>query len=552
MLKNSLKIIEDFLNENEIVMDVERHLRAHLVKSRSYYDLPDDVVVKIIADAYDQNGALVKKISDHLIQKRKFYFGRIQKNQLKRFIDYRFDYDLKLLTKLVHQDARFNLDLSKEIVKLVSDNSVSNDPSEYLENLKNAVLEGKEKRVSDYLLFLYSRLVGFNEKRTVSLCEIFERNDRELKKELECSDYLELKKFCDCKKQMGNKKAFSRFNEKYLGLLGKKDGNHSKSSLFYLLIDQKLFDKFESEDSFFSYLINLVKKSYSKLQNHKTLAIKINNVISNGLNLKWRLYAYLTIYAEKFKQIEEKRLYYNPSEICADVLEHKFKINLSENEKRILTNFYKKSFSVDYLKSCEKFSDKKVVRTINYFKKVNQGFSFIDCFVLKTKVKQKNSSELDFIKNENELLLIFNKHEVDDRKIPCPVCAGLKVSGNSYSEIGVKSWECKNSTCPERSKTNRGKRYSARTVLMQNAAFDFSKENQISKDLVKLWRKDVVLDWDVKSLYSMLVKFFTFKGNKVTLLNAENAKLFEQIASKEGRTVSRLPIENFLDFSSEI
>ena len=158
---------------------------------------------------------------------------------------------------------------------------------------------------------------------------------------------------------------------------------------------------------------------------------------------------------------------------------------------------------------------------------------------------------MDFIKNENELLLVFNKHEIDDRKIPCPVCAGLKVSGNSYSEIGIKSWECKNQTCPERSKTNRGKRYSARTVLMQNAAFDFSKENQISKELVKLWRKDVALYWDMKSLYSMLVKFFTFAGNKVTILNAENTKLFEEVVSKEGRIVSRLSIESFLDFSKE-
>ena len=374
MLKSSLKIVEDFLHENDILVNVERYLRTHLVKSKSYHELPEDIVVKIIANAYDQNKALVKSISDYLIQKHELYFGRIQKEQLKRFIDYRFDYDLKLLTRLVHKNDRFNLDLSKEILKLVNNSSVRNDPSKYLENLKNAILEGKEKRVADYLLFLYSRLVSFNEKRKVSLYEIFERNERELKKEFEVLEYLELKKFCSCKKQIDNKKAFSKFNEKYTQLLGEKESDRVKSSLVYLLIDQKLFDRFEGEDCFFSYLINLIKKTYSKLQNHKTLAIKINNVISNGLNLKWRLYAYLTIYAEKFKQIEEKRSYYNPSEICADILEHKFKINLNENEKRILTNFYKKKLSVDYLRSCEKFSNKKVARTINYLKKSIRGF----------------------------------------------------------------------------------------------------------------------------------------------------------------------------------
>ena len=50
----------------------------------------------------------------------------------------------------------------------------------------------------------------------------------------------------------------------------------------------------------------------------------------------------------------------------------------------------------------------------------------------------------------------------------CPICGSLRVSGNTQSEIGIQSWECKNPKCFERSASDRGKRFSLKTNIVQN------------------------------------------------------------------------------------
>ena len=550
--KNSLEIIKEFLTREEISLDITYYLKKYLVDEEKTFELPEDIIIKIIADAYDLNKDIVKKITDFLVKDYKFYFGRIQKEQLKKYVDYGFNEDLKILINLVYQDIPSNLDLSNEINKLISNNNFKIDYSEFINNLKNAIVEKKEDRIADYLLFLYSRLININERRFLSLNNIFQFNKNQLKKELSKEDYEELQNFCNKEDKIKNREAVSKFNENYIQILEKNGNNNGKSGLIFLNIDQELFNKFNDEKSFFSYILNTLEHAYSKLQNHKTLAIRVRNIISNGINIKWRLYAYLTIFAEKFKKIEENRAYYKPTEICVDILEHKYSLKLNESEIKILNNYYSKNLSSDYLSSCSKFSNPEIINTIGIFKKINHGFSFIDCFVLKTKSPMNNSEELNFLKNENEILLIFTKHEIDDRKIPCPICAGLNISGNSYPEVGIKSWECKNPLCSERSKTNRGKRYSERTILMQDATFDFSQENQISKELIKIWRKDVVLDWNLESLYLMLVKFFTFVGDKITIVNSENKDLFCKVINQQDRQSKSFLAEDFLNFSSNL
>lgn len=543
ILKSSLEIINKFLYKEGIELNGKSYLKKYLVNEDNYCRLPEDIIIKIIADAYDLNKELVKTVTDFLVTHHNFYFGRIQKEQLKKYIDYGFEEDLEILINLVYQDIPPNLDLAKEIKRIIIDNPSRIDYGVYLGNLKQAIEEKKENRIADYLLFLYSRLINLNERRFLSLNDIFEINKSHLKKELPKEDYIELELFCSSEDKIKNKDIVSKFNEKYIQILEKNGKSSGKSALVFLNVDQRLFNKFNKEKQFFSYLLCIIEDSYSKLQNHKTLAIRVRNIISNGLNIKWRLYAYLTIFAEKFKRIKGNKAYYKPTEVCIDILKHKYNIELNQLEIQLLDRYYSENLSIDYLNSINKFSSSEIKDTINYFKEINHGFSFIDCFILKTKDAMENSDELHFLKNENEILLIFTKHEVDDRKIPCPVCAGLKISGNSYPEIGIKSWECKNPLCSERSKTNRGKRYSGRTIFMQNANFNFSKENRIPKELIKVWRKDVVLEWDLQSLYSMLVKFFTYVGDKITIVNPENPDYFSRIIRQQGRKVKSLLLE---------
>ena len=134
-----------------------------------------------------------------------------------------------------------------------------------------------------------------------------------------------------------------------------------------------------------------------------------------------------------------------------------------------------------------------------YFTKIfeEEGFTFVDDFIWdKGEVqseRHKNGNKpypfYQYPMNCYEHILIFHKHRNDTTRYPCPVCGCLKVNGNAYSEIGLKSWECKNLECFERSKANRGKRFSLKTIMTQGRQ---EEKFKIETDFIKKWRRDVV------------------------------------------------------------
>lgn len=134
-----------------------------------------------------------------------------------------------------------------------------------------------------------------------------------------------------------------------------------------------------------------------------------------------------------------------------------------------------------------------------YFTKIfeEEGFTFVDDFIWdKGEVqsqRQKNGNNpypfYQYPLNCYEHILIFHKHRTDPIKYPCPVCGFLQVNGNAYSEIGVKSWECKNVECFKRSKANRGKRFSLKSMIMQS---HHTEEAKIPQELISKWRKDII------------------------------------------------------------
>ena len=88
-----------------------------------------------------------------------------------------------------------------------------------------------------------------------------------------------------------------------------------------------------------------------------------------------------------------------------------------------------------------------------------------------------------------EHILVFVKHKLDRTKIPCPDCNETITQSNSRTGIGVQSWECKNPNCPTKSEHGRGKRFSARSIMMNN----YQKiENFIDKAFIQKWRRDIV------------------------------------------------------------
>lgn len=125
------------------------------------------------------------------------------------------------------------------------------------------------------------------------------------------------------------------------------------------------------------------------------------------------------------------------------------------------------------------------------------GFQFVDDFIwdkgeVQTQ-RHKNGNRpyplYQYPVNCYEHIYIFYKHRLDETLYPCPVCGCLKINGNAYSGVGIKSWECKNLDCFKRSAANRGKRFSARTHLMTGLQ---RTHNLVDAHLLKKWRRDVV------------------------------------------------------------
>lgn len=175
-----------------------------------------------------------------------------------------------------------------------------------------------------------------------------------------------------------------------------------------------------------------------------------------------------------------------------------------------------------------------------YFIKIfeEEGFTFVDDIIWdKGEVQSQRHKSGDkpypfyqYPLNCYEHLLIFHKHRLDKTRFPCPVCGCVKVNGNTQSEIGLQSWECKNYDCFQRSESNRGKRFSLKTNLTQR---NHIKENEIEEELIKKWRRDIVPFGPVikinqkgenklghsapfpEDIPEMAIKFFTYPGEKV-------------------------------------
>lgn len=174
---------------------------------------------------------------------------------------------------------------------------------------------------------------------------------------------------------------------------------------------------------------------------------------------------------------------------------------------------------------------------ITLFEKV--GFTFVDDIIWdKGQVQSQRHKNGDkpypyyqYPMNCYEHILVFHKHRLDNTRYPCPVCGCLQVNGNAYTERGLKSWECKNLDCFERSAANRGKRFSAKTYFTQNESFNEGSE--IEKDFIYEWRRDIkkinpVIKINSKGqnilghtapfpreIPEFAVKMFSYKGERV-------------------------------------
>ena len=216
----------------------------------------------------------------------------------------------------------------------------------------------------------------------------------------------------------------------------------------------------------------IIEHLYKVIDNYGFLAIAIEPLESNGSAIEWELAADAILFAEKHHEILLKKSYFKWERVRQE--------------------------TVSYIPQLD-------VSSAN-FEIANEGFTYRDCFVL--------SSEH---KNIDRLLLIFQKNKSDETLIPCPACRSSNVRANSYPSLGVRSWECNNVLCPDRSKYNRGKRYSFRGLAMQQAIEN--DRNEIPVKSVRRWTRDVLTCVSEDEIADMLIRHYSMYGDTVHIHN---------------------------------
>lgn len=265
-------------------------------------------------------------------------------------------------------------------------------------------------------------------------------------------------------------------------------------ALVYINIE---VDSFQNIQSLKNSIFELIRKSYNELTNHCYLAIKINH--TSPKSLKWEFFSDLVLYAEKFKLEHLKKGYFHPKKIEEKTEKYISGINLNESK----------------------------------FHLANTGFTYKDCIIL---LQNEISNKTSHLVDSYNLLLLFEKNQRDEEIIPCPACRSSNVRGNSYPILGVKSWECNNLICPEKSKYNRGKRYSLSSLIRQESIEN--PKNEIDKKTINKWRLDVVNPLTDEEVISYLIKCYT--------LEKDNIKIYLDnftITESHGRNISYKSID---------
>ena len=223
-------------------------------------------------------------------------------------------------------------------------------------------------------------------------------------------------------------------------------------------------------------LLAFISNSYEHLANHGYMALWIEPIFIDGRPVTWQLACDAMLYAEKHREIELPPSYFRSTETSEATCDYIPNVNESEAQFNI----------------------------------ANMGFSYRDTVVCQPSTSSTAGTE--------SVLLIFQKNHPDESLIPCPSCRSSNVSKNSYSTLGVRSWECQNLLCPGRSKYNRGKRYSFRALLMQEAIKD--SQNDVSSDSVRAWARDLQVGRSLPEVVSMLIRHYSLHTDGVFLFGS--------------------------------
>jgi len=254
-------------------------------------------------------------------------------------------------------------------------------------------------------------------------------------------------------------------------------------SFVALRLDQELFASSGYNENI---ITDFISRTYNSLENYRHLAIVIQGEIYNKYKkcITWNLLYKAGIYAENF-------------------ILYKDKFSPFHKDKQIdsLTAF------LDERKIQKAASLSKM-----FYSGISTGYKYEDCYVSD---------------NQDCKILIYKKIELDNTRIPCPSCNTTIQSGNSYPETFLRSWECKNPSCPDRSKSGRGKRFDEYGVYRYFKLVENDVDNIISTELYQSFRRDVFShnnDW-----MEFLIKEYTYSNENIFMHNCTIDNAYNRI-----------------------
>ena len=273
------------------------------------------------------------------------------------------------------------------------------------------------------------------------------------------------------------------------------DLHSNKPSL--VLIDASSFTRRDQ-------VLTRIAEAYQQLPKYGYSAIWIDPSKCRHLGNEWDLYTDVVLYAEKHLRRTPTNSFFRHEEV------------------RRATAKYIPNLDSD----------------LAAFEVWNDGFYYQDCFLIG--------------ESNTRLLVLLQKCEADETPLPCPGCRSTNVQGNSYSSLGVKSWECCNTLCPDKSKFGRGRRYSFVQLLKQAAIEE--PGNDIPPESVKTWLRDIQPERLEIEVVEMLARHFTLAGDTLLVdgFPVDSGELLARKIVRSVRNSIAIPAEviSANDFSS--
>lgn len=227
-----------------------------------------------------------------------------------------------------------------------------------------------------------------------------------------------------------------------------------------------------------------IERQYRELNNHGFVAIIFDNEAARS----WRIIEDIMLFSERFQSSDAPPKFFRGKQLWRELSSE---LSLPDAMEKVAKRIY-------------------------------EGFLFKDCFVIGSD-------------GDERTMLIFQKNVRDQTPLPCPACRSHNTRSNSYPSLGVRSWECASWICPDRSRSNRGKRFAFWSLLCQKGLLD--GRNTVPKTHVRAWSRDVIETASLSECLEMLVRHYSLYGDGVSIETRVTSGL-DFLSRTAGRDIS--------------